>query len=714
MILCRKIAKTAIFVNRRHNFCLNFAKFSTNTDIQDEKPSEQLEEILKKCEKKIIYSSYLERLVPKMSFVQKKIHDDKLKKQQYLELIEQQSYKQFPVALKFLEEETYQAVVEPKKEIIEETSVEEEENKYQKYHIPFSKAKKIWTEEKPEEKLEETIEKSEKLKEWMRDYEFYDEDEEDLGHLSEYGTPNPAIPISRVPCGGCGAHLHCADASLPGYIPSEIFTRCKKDELTTIVCQRCHFLKNYNTAINVTVTPEDYINIISSIQNKKALAVLMVDLLDMENSIWPGIQNLLGSRRPIIVVGNKVDLLPRDSPGHLNHVKKCVEKAIIEAGFLEENIKHIGLISATTGFGVESLITKIHHIWGSKGDVYIVGCTNVGKSSLFNSLLQSDFCNSEASNIVQRATASPWPGTTIRLLKFPILRPSDHRLYRRVLRLKQDEKINQEENTLRQIQANKTKNREYATLIGHIGRTFIPSKERHKDPFSVNLGSGNEKNVIPVVNENHEDYMHSKWCFDTPGVVHNEQILNLLTTEELLKVLPKEMINPRTYLFKLGMSLFLAGLARIDFLEGPDFVRAQIYSSRELPTLITKTQDADEMYETLYGSKILGVPFGSDERLAEFPKLRPAEETITVEGIDNTVNCADILLSSAGWLGISAAPAKKATFRVWTPEGRGIVLRQPALIPYGILLKGKRIRGSFAYKETEPFVSFRVPKSPKE
>lgn len=30
----------------------------------------------------------------------------------------------------------------------------------------------------------------------------------------------------------------------------------------------------------------------------------------------------------------------------------------------------------------------------------------------------------KASNIIQKATASEWPGTTIRMLKFPILRPS--------------------------------------------------------------------------------------------------------------------------------------------------------------------------------------------------------------------------------------------------------------------------------------------------
>jgi len=44
------------------------------------------------------------------------------------------------------------------------------------------------------------------------------------------------------------------------------------------------------------------------------------------------------------------------------------------------------------------------------GQVYILGCTNAGKSSLFNALLSSDFCRIAARDIIQRATSSLWPG----------------------------------------------------------------------------------------------------------------------------------------------------------------------------------------------------------------------------------------------------------------------------------------------------------------
>lgn len=82
----------------------------------------------------------------------------------------------------------------------------------------------------------------------------------------------------------------------------------------------------------MNVPSEQYVEMISTIEDKFALAILMVDLLDFPCSLWPGIASVLGNKRPIFVVGNKVDLLPRDSPGHLHHVKKCLEDCIVNSG----------------------------------------------------------------------------------------------------------------------------------------------------------------------------------------------------------------------------------------------------------------------------------------------------------------------------------------------------------------------------------------------
>lgn len=84
-----------------------------------------------------------------------------------------------------------------------------------------------------------------------------------------------------------------------------------------------------------------------------------------------------------------------------------VEEAIEEAGFRDQfSILHVALVSAKTGYGIEDLITvcglyrfiatvvqdalclrfqEIHLRYtnvklGMRNDIYIVGCTNAGKS----------------------------------------------------------------------------------------------------------------------------------------------------------------------------------------------------------------------------------------------------------------------------------------------------------------------------------------------
>lgn len=114
-----------------------------------------------------------------------------------------------------------------------------------------------------------------------------------------------------------------------------------------------------------------------------------------------------------MVIGNKIDLLPGDNPGWLNTALESLRKQLPK----KANILHVGFTSAKTGYGVEELINKLFMKWGDNGDVYLVGCANVGKSSLFNALISSDYCRSKATELVQRAVTSPWPGTTMNLLK---------------------------------------------------------------------------------------------------------------------------------------------------------------------------------------------------------------------------------------------------------------------------------------------------------
>ncbi|KAM7243216.1 hypothetical protein CapIbe_005710 [Capra ibex] len=52
---------------------------------------------------------------------------------------------------------------------------------------------------------------------------------------------------------------------------------------------------------------------------------------------------------------------------------------------------------------------RLQRSWRYRGDVYLVGATDAGKSTLFNTLLESDYRIAKGAEAIDRATISPWP-----------------------------------------------------------------------------------------------------------------------------------------------------------------------------------------------------------------------------------------------------------------------------------------------------------------
>uniref|UniRef100_A0A674P6W0 Nitric oxide associated 1 n=1 Tax=Takifugu rubripes TaxID=31033 RepID=A0A674P6W0_TAKRU len=225
-----------------------------------------------------------------------------------------------------------------------------------------------------------------------------------------FGTPDVDQPFSDTCCPGCGAVLHCTAPEVPGYLPSEKFkVLLREGGLTGATCQRCHLLTHHHRAMSLQVSAEQYRAVVQNIQPLKALVLLIVDLLDIPDSIVPDLPELVGTNKHIIVLGNKIDLLPMDSPNYLQRIRRHLTQCCHDAGFGTQ-LADIHLISAKTGYGVEALVSSLQRSWKYKGDVYLVGLANAGKSTLFNTLLESDYCKSRASDVVHKATISPWPG----------------------------------------------------------------------------------------------------------------------------------------------------------------------------------------------------------------------------------------------------------------------------------------------------------------
>lgn len=63
--------------------------------------------------------------------------------------------------------------------------------------------------------------------------------------------------------------------------------------------------------------------------------------------------------------------------------------------------------------------------------------------------------------------------------------------------------------------------------------------------------------------------------------------------------------------------------------------------------------------------------------------------------------CGDVVLSSIGWVCVTSRRGE-VRLQAHTPEGRGLFLRQPALLPFCAELRGSRIGGTAAYKVKRP------------
>ncbi|XP_008831510.1 nitric oxide-associated protein 1 isoform X2 [Nannospalax galili] len=514
--------------------------------------------------------------------------------------------------------------------------------------------------------------------------------------------PDVQVPPSGFHCSGCGAELHCHHPRLPGYLPSEKFRGVAQADggRARTVCQRCWLLVHHRRALRLQVSREQYLQLVSSALRRPgpALVLYMVDLLDLPDALLPDLPALVGHKQ-LFVLGNKVDLLPQDAPGYLQRLRKRLWDDCVRAGFLiapghqgpqyptgdeplngEENsnqpdrsrtvVRDVRLISAKTGYGVEELISALQRSWRYRGDVYLVGTTNAGKSTLFNTLLESDYCTAKGSEAIDRATISPWPGTTLNLLKFPISNPTPYRMFKRQKRLKK-EAAKAEEDLSEQEQSQLTQLKRHGYLVGRVGRTFLHSTEQKDEvPFEFDADSlafdmGNEP-VLAVhksttgVELTPDDVKDAHWFFDTPGITKENCILNLLTEKEVDVVLPTHSIIPRTFVLKPGMVLFLGAVGRIDFLQ---------------------------------------VPMGGKERMEQFPPL--IAEDITLKGGGESMAVADIKFSSAGWVAVTPYFRDTLHLRGYTPEGTVLTIRPP-LLPHIVNIKGERIKKSVAYKTKKP------------
>ena len=192
-------------------------------------------------------------------------------------------------------------------------------------------------------------------------------------------------------CLGCGVDLQDENISLEGYTTS----------MTNDLCQRCFRLKNYGEYQVVSKSNQEYEYILREVGKTKDLVLYVVDILNVMEDLEK-IREFVPNK--LILVLNKRDVIPKS-------VKD--EKIIKYFKDRYDFFCDIVIISSEKNYNIDLLLKTIKYYQTSK-NVYVVGNTNAGKSTLINKLIKN------YSDNIQELTISPLPSTTLNTITIEI------------------------------------------------------------------------------------------------------------------------------------------------------------------------------------------------------------------------------------------------------------------------------------------------------
>ncbi|GBG95631.1 GTPase [Ligilactobacillus salitolerans] len=206
-------------------------------------------------------------------------------------------------------------------------------------------------------------------------------------------------------CIGCGAKIQSDDPKEPGYTPVSAIEKGLETE--ELYCQRCFRLRHYNEVSDVSLTDDDFLALLNQIGSADALIVNVIDIFDFNGSLIPGIHRFVGNN-PVLMVGNKEDLLPRS-------LKRSKLKDWVRQRANAEGIHPVDVVltSATKRHALDELLSAIEKYRKGR-DVYVVGVTNVGKSTLINQIIK------QSTGMQDLITTSRFPGTTLDKIEIPL------------------------------------------------------------------------------------------------------------------------------------------------------------------------------------------------------------------------------------------------------------------------------------------------------
>ena len=191
-------------------------------------------------------------------------------------------------------------------------------------------------------------------------------------------------------CLGCGIELQNENILNVGYTPN----------LENDYCMRCFKVKNYGEVSSILENTIDYNLILENISKTDDLVLYIVDILNIKENL-DDIKEKLNNK--IILVLNKKDVLP----------KSVKDEKIIT--YIKERYDFLDIIivSSNTNYNIDLLMNKINK-YKKSSNVYFVGETNAGKSSLINKIVAN------YTSEIPSLTISNMPETTLKEINIKI------------------------------------------------------------------------------------------------------------------------------------------------------------------------------------------------------------------------------------------------------------------------------------------------------
>lgn len=186
-------------------------------------------------------------------------------------------------------------------------------------------------------------------------------------------------------CIGCGSILQDTDENKDGYVL----------DINDKLCQRCFRIRYYNEYKNTIRDNNDYLKILDSINNDD-LVVYVTSLLDIR-------LDYIDSFKNVIVVLTKRDILP----------KSVKDDKLIKYIKSRYNPLEVIVVSSVKNYNIDYLFDTLRQY--KKNNIYVVGTTNGGKSTLINKLIK----NYSDNDVV--ITSSMYPSTTLDKIEINIL-----------------------------------------------------------------------------------------------------------------------------------------------------------------------------------------------------------------------------------------------------------------------------------------------------